>query len=290
MNELTIDGKTYVSSKRAAEITGYAKDYIGQMCREGRVEARLVGRAWYVLETSLREHRFGSETAVSEPEAPKKPSIVDTWATLRYEAEPSEAKAIPIFEKPSVNAFEMASEALSESHTTVDESDSAQTPLADLQSAWKDWFARRELPAPTEEEQSETREYEALEANATSYQTIEEPADASGTVPESEEIPERDEAPLEPEPVRVPIERIHVKPRVRVNEPIADAVPEGVIIREKRVRRKRKGYRSVYAAAALISIAAMLVALVGSGILDGYLHYLPPAAFDAVAGIHTYEK
>ncbi len=42
MNELTLDGKTYVSSRRAAEITGYAKDYVGQLCREGHVEARLV--------------------------------------------------------------------------------------------------------------------------------------------------------------------------------------------------------------------------------------------------------
>ena len=64
MDEMILNGKNHVSSKRAAEITGYAKDYIGQLCREGRIEARLVGRSWYVDEESLRRHRFGTEGIV----------------------------------------------------------------------------------------------------------------------------------------------------------------------------------------------------------------------------------
>ena len=71
MDELEFDGKTYVSSKRAAQITGYAKDYVGQLCREGRVQARLVGRNWYVLESSIHEHRFGP-TAAETPAVPGK--------------------------------------------------------------------------------------------------------------------------------------------------------------------------------------------------------------------------
>ncbi len=50
MDELILDDKKYLSSKRAAKVTGYAKDYVGQLCREGRVEARLVGRNWYLPE------------------------------------------------------------------------------------------------------------------------------------------------------------------------------------------------------------------------------------------------
>ncbi|MHB1163603.1 MAG: hypothetical protein ACYCZZ_03760, partial [Minisyncoccota bacterium] len=60
MDELLIEGKKYISSKQAAKITGYAKDYIGQLCREGRVSARLVGRSWYVLEAAIQDHRFGA--------------------------------------------------------------------------------------------------------------------------------------------------------------------------------------------------------------------------------------
>ena len=56
MDELIIDGKKYLSSKRAAHISGYAKDYVGQLCRGKKLDARLVGRSWYVEESSLLAH------------------------------------------------------------------------------------------------------------------------------------------------------------------------------------------------------------------------------------------
>lgn len=92
MDELLIEEKKYVSSKRAAKMTGYAKDYIGQLCREGRVPARLVGRAWYVLETAIQDHRFG-DTA---PESPASGPPLSKWESPRYEAASAEVL-------PSVN-------------------------------------------------------------------------------------------------------------------------------------------------------------------------------------------
>lgn len=89
MDELVIGEKKYISSKKAAELTGYAKDYIGQLCREGRVEARLVGRSWYVLESSISEHRFGKqEEEIKEPEAEESevPENSD-WKSPRYVTE-----------------------------------------------------------------------------------------------------------------------------------------------------------------------------------------------------------
>lgn len=56
MDELEIQGKKYISSKRAAKLTGYATDYIGQLARGGKVDATRVGRAWYVSERSILEH------------------------------------------------------------------------------------------------------------------------------------------------------------------------------------------------------------------------------------------
>lgn len=126
MDEILIEGRVYVSSKQAAKITGYAKDYVGQLCREGRVDARLVGRNWYVLETSIREHRFGrgseagdaSETVAPEPAD----SVVDrasTWQAPQYEAE------VPAFVPYLAPKTEFA----------------APSPaIADMQSAWKEWF------------------------------------------------------------------------------------------------------------------------------------------------------
>lgn len=56
MDELVIAGKKYISSKRASELSGYAKDYIGQLIREGKVLGSRVGRAWYVDMDTLLAH------------------------------------------------------------------------------------------------------------------------------------------------------------------------------------------------------------------------------------------
>ena len=84
MDSLEFDGQVYVSTKRAAEITGYAKDYVGQLCREGRVTARLVGRSWYVSESSIKEHRFGIQEVAEEikveedvVEEPKEQQVIE---------------------------------------------------------------------------------------------------------------------------------------------------------------------------------------------------------------------
>jgi len=56
MEEIEIQGRKFISSKRAATITGYAKDYVGQLAREEKVPATRVGRAWYVDESAIRSH------------------------------------------------------------------------------------------------------------------------------------------------------------------------------------------------------------------------------------------
>jgi len=103
MDEILIGEKKYVSSKRAAKVTGYAKDYVGQLCREGRVPARLVGRSWYVLESAIHDHRFGTQEIESEnvvrwasspTETIKESRIpMSTWESPRYEA--SQAEILP---------------------------------------------------------------------------------------------------------------------------------------------------------------------------------------------------
>lgn len=68
MDELVVDGEKYISSKRAARLSGYAKDYIGQLCRGGKIEAKMVGRSWYVKESAITEHRktFQGEAVVDD--------------------------------------------------------------------------------------------------------------------------------------------------------------------------------------------------------------------------------
>lgn len=76
-DELKLEGKKYISSKRAARISGYTKDYIGQLCRAGALPARMVGRSWYIEEQALKAHR---KTYQGEP-------VIDTsvWDVDRIE-------------------------------------------------------------------------------------------------------------------------------------------------------------------------------------------------------------
>ncbi|MEK9185869.1 MAG: hypothetical protein AAB863_03780, partial [Patescibacteria group bacterium] len=51
------NGKKFISSKQAASRTGYATDYIGQLCRAKKVDSVLIGRTWYVDENSILKHK-----------------------------------------------------------------------------------------------------------------------------------------------------------------------------------------------------------------------------------------
>jgi len=57
MKTVTIEGEVYTKASILADKFGYTSDYIGQLCRSNKVEARLVGRAWYVNEYSLGKHK-----------------------------------------------------------------------------------------------------------------------------------------------------------------------------------------------------------------------------------------
>src|SRR3990167_4508057 len=109
MDEILIEEKRYISSKRAAKLTGYAKDYIGQLCREGRVPARLVGRSWYVLETAITDHRFGKGGKDEKQKNKAKPIFTSTWETPRYETLKAEASS-PIDSRIAEKEQEIESE------------------------------------------------------------------------------------------------------------------------------------------------------------------------------------
>ena len=61
-DEISLSGKAYISSKRAAELSGYAQDYIGQLARGGQIDAERVGGLWYVFMPSLELHKEHADT------------------------------------------------------------------------------------------------------------------------------------------------------------------------------------------------------------------------------------
>src|SRR3989344_114525 len=54
---IDFEGKNFISAKDAAKIVGYVPDYVGQLARCGKLEARMVGRAWFVSRDSILKHR-----------------------------------------------------------------------------------------------------------------------------------------------------------------------------------------------------------------------------------------
>jgi hypothetical protein len=165
MDELIIDEKKYISSKQAAKITGYAKDYIGQLCREGRVPARLVGRSWYVLESAMQDHRFGTVNTEQNHEVratPDAPALPWTKQTPHYEA--PESEDIPIL--PTL----LRSKSSDASPHETEEETIAEAPDT-LQNSWRVWFDRvgetieSVMPVTAPESKFEPQEHEEATAN-----------------------------------------------------------------------------------------------------------------------------
>jgi hypothetical protein len=59
METIEMDGIEYLKASAAAKQFGYTSDYVGQLCRGGKVRARLIGRAWFVDPTSIEEYQQG---------------------------------------------------------------------------------------------------------------------------------------------------------------------------------------------------------------------------------------
>lgn len=57
MDTVILDGVEYVKASVVAKRFRYTSDYIGQLCRGKKVDARLVGRTWFVNPVSLEEHK-----------------------------------------------------------------------------------------------------------------------------------------------------------------------------------------------------------------------------------------
>lgn len=244
MNELIIGDQKYISSKQAAEVTGYTKDYVGQLCREGRVEARLVGRNWYVREAAIRDHRFGelSQEGAKTGEKPREVKAempkIDWQATYS----PIEEPALPPLSPKT-------------------EEGSTEVPTAEeMQSAWQEWFATRESASPQQatEEASEVVEIKKIEPDIAVEEVLEEPK-------EPQEIESREEVVTLH---RIPDQEL-VMPVIAQNLPVEAALPAkpGIAYIDHPLPARR-AYRGLRVALAGLGIAVMLIAGVGTGKLS----------------------
>jgi hypothetical protein len=257
MDEILIDEKKYVSSKQAAKMTGYAKDYIGQLCREGRVPARLVGRSWYVLETAIQDHRFGA-TDVQPNESAQAISAVPepsgTWESPRYETLSEEL--LPTINRLSSHPVE-----------TVKEESEVHAP-ENLQDSWRSWFdhvGHTIVPTAPQVTEFQPEEYH------------QEP------IPEAHEDNE----------VNIPIHTIYQAPP---EELLPRHVPVDLIEQnvqeEEPIQRERKGsslpIRTIQSIGIVVAIVFAGLAVVGSGYLDAYV--ASNSQVGIISGIQVYNK
>ncbi|MFA6432617.1 MAG: kelch repeat-containing protein, partial [Candidatus Paceibacterota bacterium] len=103
--QLVVDGKMYISVARASEMTKYSADYIGQLCRGGKVPAQMTGRIWFVDQDALITYKNGAEKVHSRNGHNR------SVATKSSESAKPAAEAIPavvVNQVPSVPAAPVA--------------------------------------------------------------------------------------------------------------------------------------------------------------------------------------
>jgi len=66
-DELLLEGRQYVSAKRASDLSGYARDYIGQLARKGLIDSQRVGGLWYISMDSLNSYQKHTDTYAPQP-------------------------------------------------------------------------------------------------------------------------------------------------------------------------------------------------------------------------------
>jgi len=84
--EILVGEKKYISSKRLSRDFGYTHDYISRLCREEKIDGKLVGRNWFVYEDSLSAYkkisRENQKNSLSEKYKNIKKIVNDAWDEL----------------------------------------------------------------------------------------------------------------------------------------------------------------------------------------------------------------
>jgi len=66
---ISFDGKDYISAARAAKVTGYHQDYVGQLARSGTILSRQIGNRWYVERDGILTHKREKDSLLAAVQA-----------------------------------------------------------------------------------------------------------------------------------------------------------------------------------------------------------------------------
>ncbi len=104
--DLFLEGIQYISASQAAKKIGYAGDYVGQLCRDGKVPSRMIGRTWYVDFQSLLEYKKTNKTKKKKAEEIKLVSKQTSFVAAPVEKK-SEENILPELSKNIPQKFEI---------------------------------------------------------------------------------------------------------------------------------------------------------------------------------------
>lgn len=105
---VAFDGREYISSKRAALLTGYAQDYITQLARTGTVRSKQMGSRWMLDKEHLLAHKKEKDIQLAKVQAAssgfdtskktvnKEELVENSLLTYHQEGSP----LVPVLKKP----------------------------------------------------------------------------------------------------------------------------------------------------------------------------------------------
>lgn len=103
MEVVSIDGVEYQKASQVAKQFKYTSDYVGQLCRGKKIDAKLIGRTWYVNPLSLKTHKKGLYTKDAANE--KTPKIKSKDEISRLDVEPVVRRStVKVLPKSSTNS------------------------------------------------------------------------------------------------------------------------------------------------------------------------------------------
>lgn len=82
--DLLLEGKKFISVSRASSLTGYTQDYLGQLCRQEKVPARMVGRTWYLDSDALFLYKKDLKSRKKNFPNPVVPEAIKTVRSDNY--------------------------------------------------------------------------------------------------------------------------------------------------------------------------------------------------------------
>jgi hypothetical protein len=118
-SELFFDKKRYISTKESSKISGYSSDYIGQLCRSGKLDCKRISNTWFIFSDSLDDYIKENGKPSKALKAIERKKVLKTQTPVKQE---------------SLNAIkeEIVARVESESLVSNDASVSKQDSVVDL--------------------------------------------------------------------------------------------------------------------------------------------------------------